>query len=124
LSRVVVARNLGSTAIDSGPAIETGVSWDDIGGLSEAKRQLIEAIEAPFLNKELYARYGRKQPRGVLLCGPSGTGKTMLAKAAATAIAKLHGKHTAGTGFVYVKGPEILHGLVGSSEANVRALFE
>ena len=87
------------------------------------QRQLREAIEDPVLHAKLYKTFGKKPCKGIALHGPAGCGKTMLARAAATALAKVHGKKAAPSGFQYVKGPELLHGIVGSSEGNVRALF-
>ena len=101
----------------------TGVSWDDIGGLVEAKRQMREAVEEPHLHKDVYKKFGRSQPRGILLHGPPGNGKTMLGKAAATALAELHGAGASQSGFIYVKGPELLNKYIGASEENVRRLF-
>ena len=101
----------------------TGVTWDDIGGLAEAKRLLQEAIEEPVTKAEIYRRHGQKVPKGILLFGPPGTGKTMLAKACVTSLARLYGKRARASGFQYVKGPDLLNGLVGQSEANVRQLF-
>lgn len=103
---------------------ETGVSWDDIGGLDDVKKELIEAIEEPVRHAALYQRYGRRPVRGVLLYGPPGTGKTMLGKAAATAQAAIHGASAKQSGFIYVKGPDLLNMFVGNSEANIRALFD
>lgn len=102
--------------------VTTGVSWDDIGGLAEAKQQLIEAIEWPHKHKALFGAYGLRPAKGILLYGPPGCGKTMLGKAAATSLARLQGKDGA-VGFFYVKGPEILHKWVGESESALRALF-
>lgn len=118
----VVVRNLGKKK-KVVPPIVTGVRWSDIGGLKAAKRELQDAIEGPYRDKDLHARYGKKPVRGVLLCGPPGTGKTMLGKAAASAIADLHGVESSGTGFIYVKGPEVLDMMIGNSERNVRKLF-
>lgn len=101
----------------------TGVTWDQIGGLQSAKDALQEAIELPILHPELYKRYNKKPIKGVLLYGPPGCGKTMLAKAAATSLSKLHGRKQADTGFIYVKGPELLNKFVGNTEAQVRSLF-
>lgn len=103
------------------PKIEVG--WDDIGGQEEAKAALREAIELPLAHPQLFKAYGKTGVKGVLLWGPSGTGKTIMAKAAATAIAKAHGKN-ASEGFVYVKGPELLNKFIGASEENVRGLFQ
>jgi proteasome-associated ATPase len=95
---------------------ETGVSWDDIGGNHEAKQAMIEAIENPHLYADLYAFYGAKGAKGILLYGPPGCGKTMLGKAAATALG-------AADGFIYCKGPEVLDPYAGVAEATVRSLF-
>lgn len=100
----------------------TGIAWADIGGQDEAKAALMEAIELPFKHADLYAKYGKKGIKGVLLYGPPGCGKTMLGKAAATSIANLAG--SADGGFIYVKGPEVLDKFVGESERKIRGLFE
>lgn len=99
----------------------TGVTWDDIGGLEDVKAQMREIIELPLLHPDVFKRYGYNPPRGVLLAGPPGCGKTMIGKAAATAIAKAHGGRD---GFIYVKGPEVLNKYVGESESRVRAIFD
>jgi proteasome-associated ATPase len=103
-------------------AEETGITWDDIGGQAAAKTALREAIEDPHRHKELFAAYGKKPPKGALLYGPPGNGKTMLGKAIASALAAIYGGHSHG-GFIYVKGPEVLNLYVGNSEAAVRNLF-
>lgn len=95
---------------------ETSVTWDDIGGLQEAKEAMIEAVEHPHLYKEIYEHYGSKGTKGILLYGPPGCGKTMLGKAAATSIGSADG-------FIYCKGPEVLDPYVGVAEATVRSLF-
>ena len=82
-----------------------------------------EAIEYPSQYAGHYEFYGKKPLKGILLYGPPGCGKTMLGKAAATATAKLHGKQGVTTGFVYVKGPELLSQYVGLAEAAIRGLF-
>lgn len=97
-------------------AAETGVHWDDIGGNHAAKEALIEAIEHPIKFAELYAHYGASPAGGILLSGPAGCGKTMLAKAAATSIGSIDG-------FLHCKGPEVLDPYVGVAEATVRGLF-
>lgn len=99
------------------------VQWDDIGGLDEAKATMIEAIELPHKNKDLMSFYGKKQIKGLLLCGPPGCGKTMLGKAAATSLATIYGDKKAKTGFLYVKGPEILNCYVGETEKTIRNIF-
>ena len=100
----------------------THVRWEDVGGHSEAKEALREAIELPYSHPELFAAYGKRHVRGVLLSGPAGCGKTLLAQAAATALAKSHGAD-ASDGFVYVKGPELIQSYIGKSEEAIRRLF-
>ena len=100
----------------------TPVQWDDIGGLEEAKAALIEAIELPNKHRDLFARYGKRPVRGVLLYGPPGCGKTMIAKATATALARIYGEKVS-AGFLYIKGPEILSQWVGAAESKIREIF-
>ncbi|AFL67056.1 CDC48 family AAA ATPase [Desulfurococcus amylolyticus] len=90
------------------------VRWSDIGGLEEVKRSLRENVELPLRYPEIYERYGIKPPRGVLLYGPPGCGKTLLAKAVAT---------ESGANFIAVKGPEIMSKWVGESERAIREIF-
>lgn len=120
--RYVIA-TLGMPPAPNAFAPKISVGWDDVGGQTEAKDALREAIELPLAHKELYAGYQKKGVKGVLLLGPAGTGKTMLGKAAATAIARAHGK-AAAEGFIYVKGPELLSKWIGETERQVRAIFE
>jgi transitional endoplasmic reticulum ATPase len=90
------------------------VSWAEIGGLVEVKRELQEAVEWPMKYPGLYEKLGHKMPRGILLHGPSGTGKTLLAKAVAT---------ESEANFVSVRGPELLSKWVGESERGIREIF-
>jgi transitional endoplasmic reticulum ATPase len=90
------------------------VKWEDIGGLEGVKRELQEAVEWPLRYPDLYAKIGHTVPKGILLHGPSGTGKTMLAKAVAT---------ESEANFVSVKGPELLSKWVGESERGIREIF-
>ena len=90
------------------------VKWDDVGGLVEVKRELQEAVEWPMKYPVLYEKLGHKMPRGILLHGPSGTGKTLLAKAVAT---------ESEANFVSVRGPELLSKWVGESERGIREIF-
>jgi transitional endoplasmic reticulum ATPase len=90
------------------------VSWDDIGGLEEVKRELQEAVEWPMRYPNLYKELGHLIPKGILLHGPSGTGKTMLAKAVAT---------ESEANFISVKGPELISKWVGESEKGIREIF-
>jgi len=91
------------------------ISWEDIGGLEEAKQQLQEAVEWPLTKPEVFKRMGIAPPRGILLYGPPGTGKTLLAKAVA-------GESNAN--FISIKGPEVMSKWVGESEKAVRELFK
>ena len=102
---------------------ETGVEWSDVIGQEEAVRALKEAIEEPWREKEIYSAFGQSPSKGVLLSGVPGIGKTLLARACATANARQHGKKASASGFVYVKGAELLDKFIGASEANVRQLF-
>ncbi|MEM0037507.1 MAG: CDC48 family AAA ATPase [Zestosphaera sp.] len=90
------------------------VRWSDIGGLEDVKQELREVIEWPLKNPESYERLGVESPRGILLYGPPGCGKTLLAKAVAT---------ESGANFIAIKGPEILSKWVGESEKAIREIF-
>jgi len=91
------------------------ISWEDIGGLEEAKQQLREAVEWPLTKPDVFKRMGITPPRGIMLYGPPGTGKTLLAKAVA-------GESNAN--FISIKGPEVMSKWVGESEKAVRELFK
>lgn len=99
------------------------IGWDDIAGISEAKEQLIEALETPYQHPEVYKFYNMSPPKGILLYGPQGCGKTLTAKAAAASLARVHGKQNFQSGFIYVKGPELLSKYVGQAEQEIRGLF-
>jgi transitional endoplasmic reticulum ATPase len=90
------------------------VKWAEVGGLEETKQELQEAVEWPMKFPNLYDKLGHQMPRGILLHGPSGTGKTMLAKAVAT---------ESEANFVSVRGPELLSKWVGESERGIREIF-
>ena len=90
------------------------VRWKDIGGLEEVKRELQEAVEWPMRYPDMYKKLGHAIPKGILLHGPSGTGKTMLAKAVAT---------ESEANFIGVKGPELMSKWVGESEKGIREIF-
>ena len=100
------------------------ITWDDIGGLEEAKRDMIEAIEMPHKHKEMFKRYKKRPIKGILLSGPPGCGKTMLGKAAANALCSIYGKTAKKSGFMYIKGPEILDRFVGATEEIIRDIFD
>ncbi|MGI9565470.1 MAG: CDC48 family AAA ATPase [Nitrosopumilus sp.] len=91
------------------------VKWDEVGGLEDVKRELQEAVEWPMKYPGLYDKLGHRMPRGILLHGPSGTGKTLLAKAVAT---------QSEANFVSVRGPELLSKWVGESERGIREIFK
>ncbi len=120
---IVITRNLGKDDERFSFTAETNVTWNEIGGLVEAKRQMIEAVELPHRNPEIFRFYKKKPVKGVLLYGPPGCGKTMLGKATATALADIYKGKTKSSGFIYVKGPEILDRFVGVAEATIRQIF-
>jgi transitional endoplasmic reticulum ATPase len=90
------------------------VRWSDIGGLEDVKQQLREAVEWPLKYQDIFERMSIRPPKGILLYGPPGVGKTLLAKAAAT---------ESGANFIAVNGPEILSKWVGESERAIREIF-
>ncbi|MBU4352730.1 MAG: CDC48 family AAA ATPase [Nanoarchaeota archaeon] len=91
------------------------VEWEQIGGLEELKQELKEAIEWPLKYPEAFARMGVRPPRGVMMYGPPGCGKTLLAKAAA---------NESEANFILVKGPELISKWVGDSEKGIREIFK
>ena len=90
------------------------VNWSDIGGLNDVKQHLKEAVEWPLKNPEIFSRLGIKPPKGILLYGPPGCGKTMLARAVAT---------ESEANFISIKGPEVFSKWVGESEKAIREVF-
>jgi ATP-dependent 26S proteasome regulatory subunit len=103
---------------------ELNVTWDDIGGLDNAKRAFREAIELPYKFPALFQHYGKTREKGILLWGPPGCGKTLLVKAAARALAAIHGQASVESGYKYVKSPEILSKWVGNTEGEIREFFD
>jgi proteasome-associated ATPase len=103
------------------------VGYENIGGLQKEIEQVKDAVELPFLYPDLFANYKLGAPKGVLLYGPPGCGKTLIAKAVANSIAKKMG-HLTGkqlrSYFLHVKGPELLNKYVGESERQVREVFK
>jgi transitional endoplasmic reticulum ATPase len=90
------------------------VNWDDVGGLEDVKQHLKEAVEWPLKNPEIFTKLGIKPPKGILLFGPPGCGKTMLARAVAT---------ESEANFISIKGPEVFSKWVGESEKAIREVF-
>jgi len=90
------------------------VRWEDIGGLEEVKLDLMEAVEWPLKNPEVFKRMGIRPPKGILLLGPPGCGKTLLARAVAT---------ESEANFITIKGPEVFSKWVGESEKAIREVF-
>ena len=91
------------------------VSWDEVGGLNEVKDRLKESVEWPLTKPELFEHFGIKPPRGIVLFGAPGTGKTLLAKAIA---------NEAQANFISIKGPELISKWVGESERAIREIFK
>ncbi|WP_203566448.1 proteasome ATPase [Aestuariimicrobium ganziense] len=100
------------------------VAYTDIGGLDEQIERIRDAVELPFLHPDLYRSYQLKPPKGVLLYGPPGCGKTMIAKAVAKSLADQLTDSGAGSSFITVKGPELLNKFVGETERQIRLVFE
>jgi transitional endoplasmic reticulum ATPase len=91
------------------------VTWEDVGGLEEVKRELKETVQYPVEHPEMFKKFGMQPSKGVLFYGPPGCGKTLLAKAIA---------NECQANFISIKGPELLTMWFGESEANVRELFD
>ena len=104
------------------------ISYSDIGGLDSQIEQIADAVELPFLHADLFAEHQLPAPKGILLYGPPGCGKTLIAKAVANSLAR---KVAARTGddkgrsyFINIKGPELLNKYVGETERQIRLIFE
>ena len=104
------------------------ISYTDIGGLDEQIEQIADAVELPFLHHDLFAEYQLPAPKGILLYGPPGCGKTLIAKAVANSLAKkVADKVGEGKGrsyFINIKGPELLNKYVGETERQIRLVFQ
>ncbi|MGH3518675.1 MAG: proteasome ATPase [Haloechinothrix sp.] len=108
------------------------VRYEDIGGLFRQIEQIRDAVELPFLHSDLYEEYQLRPPKGVLLYGPPGCGKTLIAKAVANSLAKqvaegrgdAAGLKEAKSYFLNIKGPELLNKFVGETERHIRLIFQ
>jgi proteasome-associated ATPase len=103
------------------------IEYDDIGGLGPQIEQIRDAVELPFLHPDLFREHGLKPPKGILLYGPPGCGKTLIAKAVANSLAKkaadMRGVKESKSYFLNVKGPELLNKYVGETERHIRLIF-
>src|SRR3984957_2988895 len=106
------------------------VSYNDIGGLTRQIEQIRDAVELPFLHKELYREYLLRPPKGVLLYGPPGCAKTLIRQAVANSLAKKMAEvrgddsREAKSYFLNIKGPELLNKFVGETERHIRLIFQ
>ena len=104
------------------------ISYEDIGGLDTQIEQIADAVELPFLYADLFAEHQLPAPKGILLYGPPGCGKTLIAKAVANSLAKKVAEKTGGekgrSYFINIKGPELLNKYVGETERQIRLVFQ
>ncbi|GAA1496322.1 proteasome ATPase [Paeniglutamicibacter kerguelensis] len=104
------------------------ISYADIGGLSDQIEAIRDAVELPFLHPDLYREHGLTAPKGILLYGPPGCGKTLIAKAVAHSLAERTNERNGNSGsarsfFLNIKGPELLDKYVGETERHIRLIF-
>ncbi|HZQ28928.1 MAG TPA: proteasome ATPase, partial [Acidimicrobiales bacterium] len=104
------------------------ISYEDVGGLDTQIEAITDAVELPFLHRELFEEHRLPAPKGILLYGPPGCGKTLIAKAVANSLAKkvaeVTGNQNAKSYFLNIKGPELLNKYVGETERQIRLIFE
>ena len=103
-------------------------TYEDVGGLDREIEMIVDAVELPFMHKELFSLYQLPAPKGILLYGPPGCGKTLIAKAVANSlalkVAEVTGDHAARSYFLNIKGPELLNKYVGETERQIRLVFQ
>jgi proteasome-associated ATPase len=104
------------------------ISYEDVGGLDDQIEAITDAVELPFLHRELFVEHKLPAPKGILLYGPPGCGKTLIAKAVANSLAKKvaesSGDKHARSYFLNIKGPELLNKYVGETERQIRLVFQ
>ncbi len=104
------------------------ISYEDVGGLDSQIEAITDAVELPFLHRELFVEHRLPAPKGILLYGPPGCGKTLIAKAVANSLAKkvaeVSGDRNARSYFLNIKGPELLNKYVGETERQIRLVFQ
>ena len=104
------------------------ISYEDVGGLDSQIEMIKDAVELPFLHQDLFHEHKLPAPKGILLYGPPGCGKTLIAKAVANSLAKkvsqVTGKPAARSYFLNIKGPELLNKYVGETERQIRLIFQ
>ena len=104
------------------------ISYEDVGGLDEQIEAITDAVELPFVYRELFVEHRLPAPKGILLYGPPGCGKTLIAKAVANSLAKKVAEVTGDTNaksyFLNIKGPELLNKYVGETERQIRLVFQ
>ena len=104
------------------------ITYEQVGGLDEQIEQITDAVELPFVHHDLFAEYQLPAPKGILLYGPPGCGKTLIAKAVANSlaskVAEMSSDREARSYFLNIKGPELLNKYVGETERQIRLVFQ
>jgi proteasome-associated ATPase len=104
------------------------ITYEDVGGLADQIEQIRDTVELPYMHKDLFREYELEPPKGILLYGPPGCGKTLIAKAVANSLAKKVSERTGSPDvrsyFLNIKGPELLNKWVGETERQIRLIFQ